>query len=431
MRTLLLPLLFVAAFAVDADAARVARQHAPKVVPKIGITSGGSATALAQSLVGAGVTVSNARFTGDPAAAGTFTGAAGDIAVASGVILSTGKVVDADGPNVDEGWSTDFSRPGDADLTAIVGAETFDAAVLEFDVVPVGTTMSIRFVFASEEYPEFVDSDFNDVLAIYVNGVNCANFNGRPVAINSINENVNAAFFVPNYGTAHNTEFDGFTVPLDCVANVTPGVVNRVKIAIADTADPIYDAAVFLAAGGMSSPGTGAVTGSNVVRVVEYYHAGFDHYFMTAIPNEITLLDNGTITGWVRTGHSFNVFVSGTPGTVDVCRFFSTAFGSKSSHFYTPKASECTIVKQNPNWQFEAAVFNMVLPRDDGTCEPGLRPLYRVYNNGMGGAPNHAYTNSRARRDALQAKGWVPEGSGPQNVFACTPPLKGFVTSPP
>ena len=40
MRTLLLPLLFVAAFAVDADAARVARQHAPKVVPKIGITSG-------------------------------------------------------------------------------------------------------------------------------------------------------------------------------------------------------------------------------------------------------------------------------------------------------------------------------------------------------------------------------------------------------
>ena len=417
---LLLPLLAAFSFAVDADAARVAPRHAPKIAPKIGITAGGSATALAQALVGPGVAVSNAHFTGDPAAAGTFTGAAGDISIANGVILSTGSAVDADGPNVGEGWSTDFSRPGDVDLSRIVGAETFDAAVLEFDVVPVGSTMSIRFVFASEEYPEFVDSEFNDVLAIYVNGVNCANFNGRPVAINSINENVNAAFFVPNYGTAHNTEFDGFTVPLDCVANVTPGVANHVKIAIADTSDGIYDAAVFLAAGGMQSPGTGAVTASNVARVIEYYHAGFDHYFMTAIPNEITLLDNGTIAGWVRTGHSFNVFVSGTPGTVDVCRFFSTAFGTKSSHFYTPYASECTLVKQNPSWQFEAAVFNMVLPKVDGTCDPGLRPLYRLYNNGMGGAPNHRQVTDLSLFQMMRALTWTPEGAGP-GVIACVP----------
>ena len=316
MRTLLmLPLLLVLAFAVDADAARVAPKNAGKVLPKIGgIAPGGAAAALAQALVGPGVTVSNARFTGDPAASGTFTGAAAEFSIASGVILSTGNVVDAHGPNEGDGWSTDHNRPGDNDLSQIVGAETFDAAVLEFDVVPVANTMSIRFVFASEEYPEFVDSDFNDVLAIFVNGVNCANYNGRPVAINSINENVNQALFIPNYTGARNTEFDGFTVPLDCVAAVTPGVPNRVKIAIADTSDGIYDAAVFIAAGGMRSPGTGAVTGSNVVRVIEYYHAVFDHYFMTAIADEITKLDNGTFAGWARTGHSFNVFVLGHAG---------------------------------------------------------------------------------------------------------------------
>jgi hypothetical protein len=419
---LLLPLLLALAlsFPADADAARVAPTTARKMLPKIGITPGGAAAALASALVGPGVTVSNARFTGNPAAAGTFTGAAADIAVASGVILSTGNVVDADGPNQSDGWSTDFGLPGDADLSTIVGADTFDAAVLEFDVTPAADTMSIRFVFASEEYPEFVDSDFNDVLAIYVNGVNCANYNGRPVAINSINENVNAALFVPNYGTAHNTEFDGFTVPLDCVANVTPGAPNHVKIAIADTSDGLYDAAVFLAGGGMRSPGTGAVTGSNVVRVIEYYHADFDHYFMTAIPNEITLLDNGTIKGWVRTGHSFNVFVSGTPGTVEVCRFFSTAFGAKSSHFYTPYATECAIVKQNPNWQFEAAVFNMVPPKGDGTCDPGLKPLYRVYNDGMGGAPNHRQMTDLALFETMRSLGWKPEGQG-VGVIACVP----------
>ena len=422
MRPLLLPVLLLSlTLAFDAGAARVAPPRTAKIAPKIGtIATGATAAQLAAAIVGPGVTVSNAQFTGAPVASGTFAGADADIGIASGVILSTGLAVDADGPNVSDGWSTDNGRPGDADLSAIVGAETFDAAILEFDVVPASNTMSIRFVFASEEYPEFVDSDFNDVLAIFVNGVNCANFNGRPVAINSINSTINGTFFVPNYTGTRNTEFDGFTVPLDCVAAVNPGVPNHVKIAIADTSDAIYDAAVFLAAGGMRSPGTGAVTGSNVTRVIEYYHAGFDHYFMTAIPNEITLLDNGTIQGWTRTGHSFNVFVTGTPGTVDVCRFFSTAFGAKSSHFYTPYAPECAIVKTNPNWQFEAAVFNMVLPRADGTCDAGLRPLYRVYNNGMGGAPNHRQVTDVSLFEMMKALTWTPEGQG-EGVIACVP----------
>ena len=177
---------------------------------------------------------------------------------------------------------------------------------------------------------------------------------------------------------------------------------------------------MFLAAGGIRSPGAGPLTNSNIARVVEYYHAGFDHFFMTAIPNEIKLLDNGTIAGWTRTDLSFNVYVSGTPDTVEVCRFFSTAFGAKSSHFYTPFAPECATVKQNPNWQFEAAVFNMVLPNADASCPAGLKPLYRVYNDGMGGAPNHRQTTEFAVFAQMISLGWKPEGAG-VGVIACVP----------
>ena len=95
-----------------------------------------------------------------------------------------------------------------------------------------------------------------------------------------------------------------------------------------------------------------------------------------------------------------------------VCRFFSTAFGLKSSHFYTPFAPECAIVKQNPNWQFEAAVFAVVLPDADGNCPSGTAPLYRLYNNGMGGAPNHRYTTDPSVFNTMRALGWMPEGAG-------------------
>jgi large repetitive protein len=156
-------------------------------------------------------------------------------------------------------------------------------------------------------------------------------------------------------------------------------------------------------------------------QVVEYYHATFDHYFVTNIPDEIAKLDNGTFVGWARTGESFRAYASGTPGAADVCRFFSTAFAPKSSHFYTPDAGECTKVKANPDWQFEAVVFGVPVPDAAGTCSAGTQPLYRLYNNGQGAAPNHRYTTSIATRSAMLAKGWIPEGYGALGVIACSP----------
>ena len=128
---------------------------------------------------------------------------------------------------------------------------------------------------------------------------------------------------------------------------------------------------------------------------VEYYHAGFDHYFLTTFPDEIAVLDGGAFGGvWKRTGQSFKVWTKGSATSLSACRFFSTSFAPKSSHFYTPFAAECATVKANPDWQFEAVAFFAQLADADGNCGAGTVPLYRLYNNGMGGAPNHRYTTS-------------------------------------
>ena len=70
---------------------------------------------------------------------------------------------------------------------------------------------------------------------------------------------------------------------------------------------------------------------------VEYYHSRLGHYFITASPSEAAILDNGSaIRGWVRTGQTFKVNTTSVAGLFPVCRFYSTSFGAKSSHFYTP-----------------------------------------------------------------------------------------------
>jgi hypothetical protein len=173
---------------------------------------------------------------------------------------------------------------------------------------------------------------------------------------------------------------------------------------------------------GISVTGTGATsTQTTTVDLVEYHHAAWDHYFMTGIADEITKLDNGTFVGWARTGYKFKAYPTGTANSSSVCRFFSTAFAPRSSHFYTPFSTECTTVKSNVSWSFEAEVFNEPIPALDGTCVAGTVPVYRLYNNGQGAAPNHRYTTDVSVRTQMIGQGWVPEGYGALGVIMCAP----------
>ncbi len=157
----------------------------------------------------------------------------------------------------------------------------------------------------------------------------------------------------------------------------------------------------------------------------EYYDATFDHYFVTALASEISLLNQGDFVGWTPTGQHFKVWTGPSPQLSPVCRFFSGAsFAPKSSHFYTPYAAECASLKAGSVWAFEGNVFNLQLATTTPNglvCPLGTAPLYRLYNNGQGGAPNHRYTDDLATLDAMVAKGWIFEGDAKTKVFACLP----------
>lgn len=244
-------------------------------------------------LVDQGTDVSNVTFSGITIQRGFFDGSNSNIGINSGVILATGNIFVATGPNdlvnatqpVDSGCGTSddpppftgpggLCRPGDADLNSILGGagETFDAAVLEFDFIPQSDIIRLNYVFASEEYPEYVCFDSNDLFAFLLSGpnptggnyneVNIARLPGTslPVGINTINSGIPGGTFGcdgadqsldftslynnNNFGTT--VQFDGFTDKLEAFANVVPFETYHIKIAIADAGDGVLDSAIFL-----------------------------------------------------------------------------------------------------------------------------------------------------------------------------------------
>ena len=162
------------------------------------------------------------------------------------------------------------------------------------------------------------------------------------------------------------------------------------------------------------------------VPVVEYYNAVLDHYFITPVAAEIALLNAKTppFQDWSRTGFTFNGYVNATApaGSVAICRFFNSSFAPKSSHFYAPHGLGCEATLSTfPDWKLEDdKLFNVMLPDAGGVCPAGTLPVYRLYNNGMGGAPNHRFVTSLAERQIMIGKGYVPEGNG-IGVGMCAP----------
>jgi hypothetical protein len=154
---------------------------------------------------------------------------------------------------------------------------------------------------------------------------------------------------------------------------------------------------------------------------IEYFHARFQHYFVTASSDEIAKLDAGVFEGWARTGLGFDVYTTPGPGRMPVCRFFTVAFPPTSSHFYAPRGLGCEGALANPDWQFEGEVFYSPLPDGNGRCPDGGSPIYRLYNDGQGGAPNHRFTADLSVRAQMLARGYIAEGTG-IGVAMCSPP---------
>ncbi|HVE65231.1 MAG TPA: choice-of-anchor L domain-containing protein, partial [Thermoanaerobaculia bacterium] len=322
---------------------------------------------LAQMLAGPGVTVSNVTYTGANIAAGTFSGGLADgLGIDSGVMLTSGNVANGIGPNDEDGATTCNELPGDPALDAILAGETTteDATVLEFDFVPATNTVSFRYVFASEEYNEFVNS-INDIFAFFIDGQNVALIPGTstPVSINTVNLGVNSNFYRNNdpsdlgIPTPFATQFDGFTTVLTATATLTPNVSHHIKLVIADASDCVLDSAVFLQAGSFIGQPALSVSktapasvpaGSNLTYTLTYGNTGTQNasnvVIRDPVPAGTTFLsatgggvvsEGGVVTwnvGTVNSGVtgqtvSFTVQVNATSGTVTNTNYTIEATG--------------------------------------------------------------------------------------------------------
>ncbi len=195
----------------------------------------------------------------------------------------------------------------------------------------------------------------------------------------------------------------------------------------------VDDNHVYVLNGNSTNPDTMTVstrhnTLANTHLATEWYHDAFDHYFHTASALENQVINDGAYgQDWSRTFGFFRVWTAPGAGRQPVSRFFSTQWGTKSSHFYTAVKSERDLLVAGviTGWQLEADEIYYIGLADyaTGACPLGTAPLYRMYNNMLGGAPNHRFTASVAARDAMVAQGWTAEGSGPDVVYGCTPQL--------
>jgi Repeat of unknown function (DUF5648) len=224
-------------------------------------------------------------------------------------------------------------------------------------------------------------------------------------------------------------EFPGTTT---CTGSIATGGTCQITLSFLPATVGLHTETVTITSNGVASPQSFAVSGTgstatpppptSTAIAIEYYYAAWNFYFETSSPDEVAALDGGAFGGlWKRTGQTFKVWPQTNQAASPTCRFFSTAFAPKSSHFYTPFASECAIVKTNAAWQSEGIAFYIQQADANGLCSGGTIPLYRLYNNGMGGAPNHRYTTSTTVFNQMAAAGWIFEGNGNTKVFACVP----------
>lgn len=236
------------------------------------VSPNNNAATLVNQIVGNNVTITNAVINCGSGGSGIFLSNNSNIGLNNGILLTTGKATNAMGTNNDADKGECFntnSSISDPQLIAIEPKATYDGCVLEFDIKPICNTLQIKYVFGSEEYPEFVGSQFNDAFGFFIWGPNPAGgtYNGNNIArlpnstqvtINNINNGstnsgpcTNCGFYVNNTGGG-TIQYDGFTTPLTASANVTPCQTYHLKLAIADAGDCDYDSGVFLEYQGIS-----------------------------------------------------------------------------------------------------------------------------------------------------------------------------------
>jgi len=224
---------------------------------------------MVQNLVGPGVQIFNVQVTAAPGSFGYYYSTATELGTNEGLLLTTGQAVNAIGPNNSTGLPQigpdgvclncdqfDNNFQGSALLNQAQDRTTFDACMIEFDIIPQGDSLRFKYSFASEEYLEWVNSPFNDVFGFYISGPNVGTDvnlalvpnTGQVVAINTVNHLMNTQYFYNNQNPfGQFVQYDGFTIDLvAAIGNLIPCDVYHLKLIIADGSDRLYDSGVFV-----------------------------------------------------------------------------------------------------------------------------------------------------------------------------------------
>lgn len=219
-------------------------------------------------------TVSNFSVTGGNFTSGEksyayFDGTGSTFPFQNGVVLSTGKASNTQGPNntlSDDGANMGWT--GDQDLEQALGiSNTLNATILEFDFISVGNKFSFDYIFSSEEYQGTAPCKYSDGFAFLLKEANTSNpyqnlalipGTNTPVLVTTVHPQIggtngcpaiNQQYFDAFNGTNHPTNFNGQTVVLTAQADIMPNILYHIKLVIADEENYRYDSAIFIGGG--------------------------------------------------------------------------------------------------------------------------------------------------------------------------------------
>jgi len=228
------------------------------------VNGSNNATSLAASLfstVCSGVTptiTTGGSPSGHLSQIGTY--AATGLPVTTGVVIGSGAVKPLEGSttNTVESFTASGLGGSDPDMSALVSNGAFDAAAIELTFTAAAPgTLTGQYVFASEEWLEFVNGGYADGAGILVNGTNVATVPGTSsiLSIDTVNNATNSAYYLNNPigSPAFDLEPDGFTTLLTFTAPYNAGP-NTVKLGVVDDGDAAYDSWLFFEAGSMPCP---------------------------------------------------------------------------------------------------------------------------------------------------------------------------------
>jgi hypothetical protein len=230
---------------------------------EIPINDNATAMQMAQEMFGQGITIHSATYYGDKDSSGIYSNgdsiSPGVMPGDTGVMFSTGDLSGftgssrwwQGGSNTSTSQTTNSSGPNGVDsFNTAAGAQTYDASYIDVDFTPAGDMLTMQFVFASDEYPEYAVGAFQDFVGVWINGQQVQlSVGDGDVDPNNLNAGANGNLFVDNMNDQYNTEMDGFTVSLTLKIPVNPNVINSIRIGIADVTDSNYDSTLIIAGG--------------------------------------------------------------------------------------------------------------------------------------------------------------------------------------